>query len=161
MIKLYIVAFAIILLGGCSTASPIQKVNMSKSAFDDALLYKGRTAIINDGVSDQDAYRIYHRAATGFVSVESIRRSAVKRANEFCGEKDQVMQVLEERTSGPFLPGNWPRIELVFVCAVDPNSSYDSKGADKYAQLSKLKSLLDNGVITEKEFVAEKTKLLS
>ncbi len=159
--KLNIVILVAILLGGCAAASPIQKANMSKSAFDDSLLYKGETTIINDKISDAEAYRIFHQASTGFVSVESIRRSAEKRANEFCGKKGQAMQVLRERTSGPFLPGNWPRIELVFACVAAPSSSYDSQNADKYAQFSKLKSLLDSGVITNEEFIAGKTKLLS
>lgn len=161
MNKLYIVVIAAILLGGCSTASTIQKANMSKSEFDDAV-FDGETTIINDEISDNDAYRIFHQAATGFVSVQSIRLSAEKRANKFCEKKGKVMHALRERTSTPpHILGNFPRIEIIFACIASPESSFASKGVDKYEQLRKLKSLLDDGAITTKEFNTEKTKLLS
>ncbi len=151
---------AMILLGGCSTASTIERVNESKSEFDDAV-FSGETAIINEKISN-DAYRIFHQAATGFVSVQSIRLSAEKRANKFCEKKGKVMQTLRERTSTPpYILGNFPRIEIIFTCVKSADSSFSSQRLDKYEQLRKLKSLLDDGAITTEEFNTEKTKLLS
>jgi hypothetical protein len=58
--------------------------------------------------------------------------------------------------------GNFPRIEIVFVC-VDPkkNKGLIAKTTDKYEKLTKIKDLLDNGVLTEEEFESEKKKILS
>lgn len=161
MNKMLSIVIAIILLSGCSTASPIQKASLSKSRFDQALLYHGKTAVIDDKVPD-DAYRIFHQAATGFVSIASIRSSAEERASEFCKKKNKVMHALSERTaSPPYILGNFPRIEIVFSC-IDPTESSESAGdQDKYEQLKKLKTLLDDGTLTEEEFIAEKSKLLS
>lgn len=159
MKKLFIVII-VTLLGGCSITSAIQKASLSKSEFDDAT-FDGETSIVNDEISDKDAYRIFHQAASGFVSIQSIRSSAEKRANKFCEKKDKIMQTLRERTSTPpHILGNFPRIEIIFACTESAKLS-SSKKIDKYEQLRKLKSLLDDGAITSKEFKTEKTKLLS
>jgi hypothetical protein len=158
--KLCIVLVGIIFMGGCSTASTIQKASTSKSAFDGAV-FDGEVVIVSDDIPDDDAYRIFHQAATGYVSIQSIRVSSEKRANQFCEKDGKVMRVLREHTSTPpHILGNFPRIELVFAC-VEPAEVHTSTGGyDKYEQLRKLKSLLDDGVITEEEFGIEKKKLL-
>jgi len=161
MNKLCIVLVGIILIGGCSTASTIQKASTSKSAFDDAV-FDGEIFIVNDDISDDDAYRIFHQAATGFVSIQSIRVSSEKRASEFCEKEGKVMHVLREHTSTPpHILGNFPRIEIIFACVETAEIYSSSDGNDKYEQLRELKSLLDDGVITEEEFEIEKKKLLS
>ncbi len=148
-------------LFGCATASPIQKASTSKSAFDDAV-YDGEGVIVNDDISDDDAYRIFHQAATGFVSIQSIRVSSEKRANQFCEKKGKVMHALREHTSTPpHILGNFPRIEIIFAC-IEPSEVHTStEGYDRYEQLRKLKSLLDDGAITKEEYDLEKKKLLS
>lgn len=145
----------------CSTASTIKKASESKSGFDDAV-YEGEESIVNNDISDEDAYRIFHQAATGFVSIQSIRGSAEKRANIFCEKQGKVMQAIRERTSSPpHILGNFPRIEIVFVC-VSPNKTESIvRDNDKYEQVKRLKSLLDDGALTNEEFQNEKKKLLS
>ena len=106
----------IVLLTSCSIASTIKKASESKSAFDDAV-YEGEETIVNNDISDEDAYRIFHQASTGYVSIQSIRVSAEKRANDFCKKQAKVMRAVRERTSSPpHILGNFPRIEMVFVC---------------------------------------------
>jgi len=159
--KLGIVLIGIIFIGGCSTASTIQKVSTSESAFDDAV-FDGEVSIVNDDIPDDYAYRIFHQAATGFVSIQSIRVSSEKRASEFCEKEGKVVHVLREHTSTPpHILGNFPRIEIIFACVESPEAHSSSEGYDKYEQLRKLKSLLDDGVITEEEFGVEKKKILS
>ncbi|MFA6411168.1 MAG: SHOCT domain-containing protein [Syntrophales bacterium] len=161
MNKLLSIVITIILLSGCSIASPIQKASLSESRFDKALLYHGRTTVVDDKVPD-DAYRIFHQAATGFVSIASIRSDVEQRATEFCEKKNKAMHVLKERTaSPPYILGNFPRVEIVFSCIEPTESSASTGNQDKYEQLKKFKTLLDDGTLTEKEFIAEKSKLLS
>ena len=162
MNKVILLLIMAIYLSGCSTASSIQKADKSKSAFDGAV-FEGESSIVSEGVPESETYRIFHRAATGFVSVNTIRVSAERRANIFCGKKNKVMQVIKEHTSKPpHILGNFPRIEIIFTCVdspkiINPSSNVD----DKYSRLRKLKLLLDDGVITQKEFEEQKKKLLS
>lgn len=148
-------------LSGCSATSTIQKASESKSHFDDAV-YEGETNVVNSDISNKDAYRIFHQAATGFISIQTIRNSAEKRANDFCKRSGKEMHALSERTSTPpHILGNFPRIEIVFVCKVSSNSPNTAKSPGKYEQLKKLKLLLDDGALTKKEYDLEKAKLLS
>ena len=161
MKKFNILILTSIMSIGCSTASTIQKVSASNSEFDDAI-FDGETSVINDEVSDSDAYRIFHQAATGFVSIQSIRQSAEKRDNNFCNNKGKTMQALRERTSTPpHILGNFPRIEIIFVCTANMASTKATNGPNKYQQLKTLKTLLDDGAITTEEYNIEKSKLLS
>ena len=83
-----------ILLGGCSTTSPIQKANESKSAF-----FFGKPTIVSGNIPKEEQYRIYHRAATGFVSIQSLRSDVEQRATDFC----------ERNPDGQFkIPQLWP-----------------------------------------------------
>jgi hypothetical protein len=161
MSKFYFSIIMLILLSGCSTASTIQRADISKSEFDNAV-YSGKVTVINDELSDKDAYRVFHQAATGFVSIQSIRASSEKRANEFCERKGKSMQALRERTSvPPHILGNFPRIEIIFACVDIAESTVTYKDIDKYEQLKKLKALLDDDAIKNEEFTQEKLKLLS
>jgi len=159
--RTFILITLIALLAACSTASTIKKASESKSAFDDAV-YEGEEAVVNNAIPDKEAYRIFHQAATGFVSIQSIRVSAEKRANDFCEKQAKVMQALRERTSSPpHILGNFPRIEIVFACVKNNKSGSVVSNNDKYDQIKRLKSLLDDGALTNEEFQNEKEKVLS
>ena len=72
------------------------------------------------------------------------------------------MQALRERTSTPpHILGNFPRIEIIFVCTANMASTKATNGPNKYQQLKTLKTLLDDGAITTEEYNIEKSKLLS
>lgn len=62
----------------------------------------------------------------------------------------------------PHILGNFPRIEIIFICIdnqkVDKGSDFAD---DSYERLRELKSLLDDGMITQNELDAEKVKILS
>ncbi len=72
--------FIAAIIGGCSIASSIQRADQSESAFEDAV-YEGQTTVLRNDIPDSEAYRIFHQGATGFVSVQSVRGSAERRAN--------------------------------------------------------------------------------
>jgi hypothetical protein len=73
-----------------------------------------------------------------------------------------MVPVTEQASSGAHILGNFPRFELVFVCA-EQTEAADSvpDTEDPYARLVRLKELLDQGVITQEEFDLEKQKVLS
>jgi hypothetical protein len=153
---------ATILLSGCASSSTIQRVSESKSQFDGAV-YGGETNIASEDTSGGEQYRVFHQGATGFVSVQSIRVSAEKRAAEFCERKNKVVKTLRERTSKPpHILGNYPRIEIIFTCVDKPILTVPTVYEDaRFIKLNNLKKLLDDGVITKQEFDTEKAKVLS
>ncbi len=106
----------IILLTGCAKSSTIQPVKMSESGFSGAV-FSGETNKIAMPTHGEEQFRIFHHAATGFVSVGTIRNSAETRATEFCKRKNKSLNVVQETTSTPpHILGNFPRIELIFEC---------------------------------------------
>jgi len=145
-----------LLLAGCATSSPIQRYSENKSAFSSP------PQLISNDYPDKDVYRIYHRAATGFVTVQSIRHAAEERIDEFAKRQGKSFVVIGEKISQPpYILGNFPRIELVFALIDKPQpdpTPEDSR--DKYANLERLKKLLDEGALTQAEFDAEKKRLL-
>lgn len=139
---------------GCSTASPILPYKNAESHFSTP------PELIENEYSDTDIYRVYHRAATGFVSIHSIRQSAESRAEDFARRQGKTITILGEKISNPpYILGNFPRIEIVFALIDEKPSSM--RANSKYDDLEKLKELLDNGVITEEEFTKEKYKILN
>ena len=159
--KNMIIIASVIMLVACSTSSTIKKASESKSAFDDAV-YEGEEYLVNNEIPDEDAYRIFHQAATGFVSIQSIRGSAEKRASDFCKRQGKEMFALRERTSSPpHILGNFPRIEIVFACIENKDTIETVTNSDKYSQIERLKKLLDSGALTKEEYQIEKKKLLS
>ncbi len=154
----------IMVFGGCSKMSKIEKASEGKSHFEGAA-YQGKESYKSNRRITGEQYRVFHQAATGFVSIESIRQSAEGRANKFCrnlGANKKMFTISEHTSPRAPLPGNFPRIEIVFTC-VDkkPNSNNSSQRNNKYGELSTIKELLDNGTLTQQEFNREKRKILS
>jgi hypothetical protein len=87
----------------------------------------------------------------------------MQRVVEFCDFKGQEPYLIEETTSKPpHILGNWPRIEIVFSCvAVASKVGTGSDSQDKYDRLRKLKSLLDDGAISQEEYEREKQRTLA
>lgn len=147
------------LITGCSVKSKIEKVSESKSHFDNKL-YSGVKDFYKSPIKvNGEKYRIFHQASTGFVSIESIRISATKRANEFCRDinPNSKMKKESEHTSNRIpLPGEFPKIEIIFACIQD-----NILENNKYDDLKKIKDLYDDGILTEDEYLKEKKKLLT
>jgi Short C-terminal domain len=164
MKKIQQIALLSIFVAGCSSMSPIEKESESKSHFEGAL-YEGRDFYISPQEIEGERYRIYHRASTGFSGTGGIRRSATQRANRFCeamGKNKRMVTVSEHTAAPPYILGNFPRIEIIFVCA-DGNAAEISKGGGvgKYDRIVKIKELYDSGALTKEEYEAEKQKILS
>ena len=152
-----LIALSVIPLAGCSSAGSIQSTASSDSEFEGAV-FDGELTVVNEPTPGIESHRIFHQAATGFVSVQSIRQTAEKRVDDFCARENKSVRVLSERTSKPpHILGNFPRIEIIFECTESINSASRSS---KYDNLAKLKELLDSGAITESEYETEKAELL-
>lgn len=161
--KFCVIAIAIS-MSSCSTTSQIQKVSESESHFKGAV-YEGQDFYIADEEAEGEQYRIFHQASTGFSGTSGIRNSATIRAQKFCRgmEGDKVMFKVSEHTAKPpYILGNFPRIEIIFVCRDREQERMSTQEElHRYDQLAKLKALLDSGAITKEEFEIEKKKLLS
>ena len=142
-------------VGACATSSPVQQYVDSQSSFSDP------PELISHNFPDKDIYRIYHRASTGFVSIQSIRQAAEQRAQDFASRQGKGFVVLGEQISEPpYILGNFPRVEIVFALIDNPTQDRPAPMRDKYSELAKLKMLLDDGTLTQEEFEREKAKIL-
>lgn len=155
----YLLIFSTLLfLGGCATASPIMEADKLQSQFSDAV-YKGTKIIVSENKEGLTEYRVFQHGDNGFVSLNDVRSGAEGRANRFCEQRRMAYRVLEEQTSiPPHILGNFPRVELVFVCE-EASKSKSSNSAEAYEQLERLGNLLEKGLITKEEFNTEKSKL--
>jgi hypothetical protein len=149
-------------MGGCAVSSTIEDAADSESRFDKALVYDGERKQIQKPLKGIETHRIFHQGATGFTPISAVRSSAMERVVEFCKFKGQEPYLIEETTSKPpHILGNWPRIEIVFSCVSAASASGNrSEREDKYDSLRKLKSLMDEGAISQEEYTVEKRKLL-
>jgi len=114
---------SIALLSGCATSTPIQRYSESKSAFSNG------PVLMSNHYPETDIYRVYQRAATGFISIATLRQGVETRAATFCERQGKGMIVLGERISHPpYILGNFPRIEIVFACIDKPNANERMSG---------------------------------
>jgi hypothetical protein len=148
-----LIALTLLTITGCATSSPIKRYKDSESSF------RSSPELISHNFSDNDIYRIYHRAATGFVSIQSIRQSAEARAEKFAERQGKTIRILGEKISEPpYILGNFPRIEIIFALVNNDELNQGSKS--KYDDLEKLKDLFDKGILTESEYNDQKSKIL-
>jgi hypothetical protein len=157
-----VILSVVAILSACTSAPAVQRAEGGRSAFADAV-YSGTTVELDTPTPGAERFRIFQQGATGFVHLASVRRKLEQRADKHCERRGKAVHALEETTANPpFILGNFPRVEWVFEC-IDYSSVQASAPAsgDKYERLERLKSLLDNGTITQQEFDSEKSKILS
>jgi len=138
----------------------------------------------------QDTYMVSRQAATGFTGMGSLKADAFREASEYCVSQNKKIQVVNTNESQPpYVLGNFPRIEMQFMCLgegdIELGRPKMKKGADVvieqkgdvsvnvktkdqsektkdvYTELLKLDDLKKKGIISEEEFEAQKKKLLN
>jgi hypothetical protein len=67
----------------------------------------------------------------------------------------------EQISEPPYILGNYPRIEIIFALIDKPTDTHPAPQRDKYADLERLKNLLDDGALTQEEYDNEKAKILN
>lgn len=155
-------------VAGCSVTGGIVPVNSGPSEFEKAV-FKGQTTVLNEKTLSGTEYRIFNQGATGFVSAQGNRDDAEYRATVFCTQKGKEFRLRKESISvPPHILGNFPRAELTFECVDKAATSRRStegttaaSDSERYANLAKLKKLLDDGVVTQEEYLREKGKILN
>jgi len=163
----FLILASITVLNGCFASGNILKVEGSESGFEGAV-YPPETRLLVD-IKELDKYpvsqhfRVFEQSPTGFGSIPEARDQAMPRVVEFCRAKNKKPKILKELTSvPPHILGNFPRVEMIFVCVEDSAiASGNTNIADRYAIIKQLKSLLDSKAISQEEYDKEKTKLLN
>lgn len=145
---------------GCAQTTPIIEVTKSKSGFSDAV-YSGEKIQVSKNEEGLTEYRVFEQAETGFVDISQVRENTEKRANKYCEQRNLAYRAIQEQTSvPPHILGNFPRVEILFVCE-EASKSKSKNYAEAYTQLEVLGRLLEKGMLTKEEFESEKIKLLS
>lgn len=154
---------SVLLLPGCGKTTPIQPASTTDSEMASAVIYNGESIILSPNNDGSEEFRVFHQGASGFVPLGAVRSSAEKRASDFCGQRSQEMKLLRETHSKPpHILGNFPRVELVFICTSRLGLAAQPAVDDtKYAKLRELKELLDSGALSQEEFDREKAKILN
>jgi hypothetical protein len=147
-----------VILQACSTASPIMEASKSVSGFKDAA-FTGEVVEVSENTQGLVEYRIFQHGNSGFVTLNEVREMAENRANRHCEQRNLGYRVIKEQTSlPPHILGNFPRVELLFVCE-EASKSQAKNFAETYEQLERLGRLLEKELITKEEFEREKAKL--
>jgi len=112
-----------------------------------------------------------HKAIVGistFGHIADSEKVAMQRAKNYCGQSGKKMIPIREHIiKPPFMISHYPSVTLTFVCQNNkPKKVYVKKGLSKgfqkkYNNLIMLKKLLDDKIITQKEFEKEKIKILN
>lgn len=141
---------------GCSQQSMITKADETKSHYIGAV-YQPELNYKSEETTDNTKYRVYHQAASGFMKKQTVLNSVYASINAFCANKDKKVFILEEYTVSGIGLGKFPSAEIIFACI---DNLEVKNTVNKYEELSKIKVLLDNGTLTQKEFELEKKKIL-
>jgi hypothetical protein len=115
--KLHIIATVILAcsVSSCATSTAIERYSESTSHFNSP------PVLMSHNYPDKDLYRVYQQAATGFVSISTLREELEDRAEKFCTRQGKRMVLLGEKISQPpYILGNFPRIEIVFAAVDKP-----------------------------------------
>ena len=171
--KLATPLLVLVTLAGCAVTGSIVPAETSKSAFDDSV-YSGETTDFSQKSITGETFRLYKQGAHGGTSPLAIRGEIERSASDFCNTSGKELRLLRQTASTPpYLFGNFPKVELVFECVeskpvqavggnsparVYPITPVATGNGDKYNDVARLKKLLDDGAITQQEFVREKEK---
>ena len=71
----------------------------------------------------KDTYMVSRQAATGFPGLGNLKAESLREANQYCVEQGKLMQTINTyETNPPYVFGNYPRVEIQFMCldANDP-----------------------------------------
>jgi len=105
-----------LILNSCGTISPIKRYDESTSNFSEP------TELMSNNYPKTDIYRIFQQASSGFTSIGKLRAAAEERINKFASQQGKSYIILGEKTSKPpYIIGNFPKIEMVFVLIDKPN----------------------------------------
>ena len=110
----YVLTLALI-LNSCSTISPIKRYDESTSNFSEP------PELMSNNYPKTNIYRIFQQASSGFTSLSKLRSKTEERINKFATQQGKSYIILGEKASKPpYIFGNFPKIEMVFVLIDKP-----------------------------------------
>lgn len=179
---------SVLILSGCSAIPSAEDANREESGFKDNK-YEQTDFFSDADKIEGERHKVVKQALTGFGDLSELRLYATRKAEDTCykvGRYKRMLAVSERTSVPPYIWENFPRIELTFVCVDDDRAQPKATPVtvqkapsgtgqnitpvtdkntppfiDKYDRLLKIKTLLDNGVLTQAEFESEKKKILS
>lgn len=163
--KAIVVLTFALLFAGCGSSAPIQRVSDSQSNFGS--VFKGETTVIRTDKSGATQYRVFSQGGSGFVPISAERSDDEQRANEFCKQENKIAMTLSEQMSTPpYILGNFPKMEIIFICVENSNSASNTatvSSPGKQSAIDKLKeldSMHKQGLITDSEYASKKQDIL-
>jgi len=161
-----ILSFAIT---GCSQISPSTSKSVNAQQFKPL---KENKDFYPKNVSEHEKRYQVREGISGFDSRSDSEKVMMQRAKNFCNKSNKKMiPVSEHIINPPFMINHYPSVTLTFVCQSGRPKKINKKvikevkpSTDitrKYDDLIILKKLLDDKILTQKEFNAEKKKVLN
>jgi len=100
MNKLFFI-FSVPILSSCSSIPPIQLASKSKTPFENTVFGGGTVILDQPKKRSEESYRVFRKAATGFVSLQTVRENAQHASITFCEPKNRAMHDLTETPAKP------------------------------------------------------------
>ena len=145
-------------LVACASYPPVAPADSTTSPFEGAV-YAGETVALGKAFANHETYRAFRQAATGYISLATVRASVEEAATKQCDRLGKVVHPVQETASKPpHILGNFPRVEWMFQCVQPPMVAQSE--ANRLGQLEQLKKLLDSGAINRVEYDTEKERIL-
>ncbi|MGB8696984.1 hypothetical protein [Acinetobacter sp.] len=91
MNKLFFI-FSVLIISSCSSVPSIQLASKSRSSFENTVFGGGNVIWDQSTKRSEDSYRVFRKAATGFVSLQTVRENAQHASITFCAPKNKAMQ---------------------------------------------------------------------
>ncbi|MFZ6733064.1 SHOCT domain-containing protein [Undibacterium sp. Ji42W] len=129
---------------------------------------------------------VSRQAATGFSGSGTLKAEVFQEASQYCEKLGKPLHVVGlQEARPPYVYGNFPKAEIQFMCSneggaesnhpkikktadtvvefrIDSNARVDVPNSkDIYSELLKLENLRKQGILTDAEFQAQKSKLLN
>ena len=98
---------------------------MSKTLFFAVFIGLTTACATNSGVIPigQDTFLVSRQAGSGFGGLGALKGEAFKEASAYCVGQDKTLQIVTTNESQPpYILGNYPRVELQFMCLNNTDS---------------------------------------
>jgi hypothetical protein len=73
----------------------------------------------------RDTFMMSKQAASGFGGLGNMKSEVIGEAAKFCSQRSQELQLVGSKESqGPYVYGNFPRVEINFLCVTRTDSDH-------------------------------------
>lgn len=173
-ISLPLVIVSSVVITGCSQILPnnTSSGQVNTSQFEPLDEYKDYHP---KNVGDNEKRLSVIERASGHDSIVKSKKIVMQRANAICKKSNKNMIPIKEHIANPpYMINHYPGVYLTFVCQSSEEAKLATKKKEvvkkvevskdfdsEYDDLVKLKKLLDEKILTQQEFDAEKKKILN